>query len=58
MTENPFENLKPITIILSQEDYDSLLAVLDEEPTDEQLAKLAELMSRPRRIESGRCEPR
>lgn len=58
MNENPFENLKPIVIILSKEYFDRMLAVLDEEPTDEQLAKLAELMSRSQRIESGRYEIR
>lgn len=58
MNENQLKDLKPITIILSQEDYDRLLAVLEEEPTDEELAKLAELMSRPQRIKSGRDELR
>lgn len=58
MNENPFENLKPMVIILSKEDYDRLMTTLDKEPTDEQLAKLTELMSRPQRIESGQCEPR
>lgn len=59
MAENPFENLRPIVIILSKEYFDRLLAVLEEEPTDEQLAKLAELIiSRPQRIKGGAYELR
>lgn len=58
MNEKPLENLEPITIVLSEEDFNSLLALLDKEPTDEQLAKLAELMSEPSRIESGPDELR
>ena len=60
MNENPLKDLKlkPTVIILSQEDYDRLLAVLDEEPTDEELARLAELLARPQRIKSGRYELR
>lgn len=58
MNEKPLENLEPITIVLSEEDFNSLLALLDKEPTDEQSAKLAELMSRPQRIKSGRDELR
>ncbi len=59
MTENPLDGLIPITITLSEEDFDRLVELLDRvEPTDEQLNKVADILSKPSRIEIGPHELR